>query len=118
MRIELNKCEHMGDWYTIVRSEHDGREWFKPFGHNGLSFQSSERLTPDACIEGDASEMLALARAIKDRSSASFKRCAVWFEADGVHFCSPKNSTEDAIIPEADANDFADRVIAELEAKQ
>lgn len=114
MKIKLKMCEHMGDWYTIVRAEHDGREWWVETGPNSSSWHMSERLTPNACIEGNAAEMLAIARAIKVRGSEAFKRCAVAFNDDGAHFWSPKNSTEDAIIPVADADAFADEVLRDL----
>ena len=49
MRIKLNKCS--GDWYTIIRAEHDGKSWFEKTGPGSTRFMSSERLTPEACIE-------------------------------------------------------------------
>jgi hypothetical protein len=62
MKIKLNKSEHMDDWYTIVRAEHDGREWPEQVGPNCFSWMMSERLVPNACIEGDSYEMLAIAK--------------------------------------------------------
>lgn len=114
MKIKLNHVEALGDWYTIVRAEHDGREWMEHTGPNSSRFMCSERLSPEACIEGDAYEMLAVAEAIKKRSSVSFKRVAVSFEADGAHFSSPKNSRRDAVVTVEEADDLAAQIRTEL----
>ena len=114
MKIVLKQCEGMGDWYTIVRAEHDGREWFQDTGPNSSSFMMSERLVPNACIEGNTEEMLAIAHAVKNKTSESFKRVAVHFEEDGVHLYSPKNSSEDGVVTVQEASEFADEVIKQL----
>lgn len=114
MKIVLSKSEHMDDWYAIVRAEHDGREWMEETKPNCSRFMMSERLSPEACIEGPAEHMIALARAIQKRGSVSFKRCEVHFEADGAHFSSPKNSERDAVVPVEHADEFAAQVLAEL----
>jgi hypothetical protein len=106
----------MDDWYTIVRAEHDGREWWKETGPNSSSFMSSERLSPEACIEGDREQMIAIAGAIQQRESATFKRVAVHFAEDGVHFCSPKNSEVDAVVTIEEAEELAAQIVAELTA--
>lgn len=115
MKIKLNHCEDLGDWYTIVRAEHDGREWMERTGPNSQRFMMSERLSPEACIEGNGAEMLELARAIKRRGTARFKRCAVHFESDGAHFSSPKNSEKDAVVSVEEADAFAEQVLSQLE---
>jgi len=117
MKIVLKQCEGMDDWYTIVRAEHDGREWFEDTGPNSSSFMMSERLVQDACIEGDGEQMLAIAHAIKNKTSESFKRIAVHFEKDGVHLYSPKNSSEDGVVSVQEAEEFADEFINMLEVK-
>lgn len=117
MEIVLKKSENLDDWYLIVRAHHDGRAWFEQIGPNSMALRLSERLSPEACIEGDACEMLVLARAIKIRHAAEFERCAVRFEADGAHFWSPKNSEHDAVIPLEFADKFADHVLETLDAK-
>lgn len=114
MKIVLSKSEHMDDWYTIVRAEHDGREWMEETGPNSYRFMMSERLSPESCIEGSGDEMLELAHAIKRRGTARFKRCAVHFDADGAHFSSPKNSERDAVVPVENAEEFAAQVLSEL----
>lgn len=114
MKILLKKSNALRDWFTIVRAEHDGRKWEEQIGPNSFQHMTSERLTPNACIEGSSIEMISLAIAIKARGSASFKRCAVHCEADGVHFYSPKNSTEDAVVSVDDAEDFAEQVLDKL----
>lgn len=95
MKIELRKSDGLDDWYTIERAVLFGR-------------------ISNADIEGSAEEMLALARAIKARGSASFKRCAVLCGLRFAYFCSPRNSTRDASVSLEDADEFADRVIAAL----
>ena len=112
MKIKLNQC--YDDWFTIIRAEHDGKEWLEQVGPNSHQFMRSERLSPEACIEGSADEMLDIARAIKARRGASFGRCAVHFEDDGVHFWSPRNSQHDGVVTIEEADEFADQVIVKL----
>lgn len=112
MRIKLNQC--YDDWFTIIRAEHDGKDWLEQVGPNSQRFMRSERLSPEACIEGPADEMIAIASAIKARRSASFGRCAVRFEDDGVHFWSPRNSQHDGVVTIEEADEFADQVLVEL----
>lgn len=114
MKIVLNKCDSLDDWYTIIRAEHDGRSWNEKVGKNTYSHRSSERLSPEACIEGDSYQMIALAKAIKHRETISFKRCAVSFEDDGVHFWSPKNSKHDGVVTIEEADALAAQILAEV----
>ena len=114
MKIALSKSEYMDDWYAIVKAQPIVREWMERTTPNCYRFMASERLSPEACIEGTAEQMLALARAIQLREAVSFKRCAVHFEADGVHFSSPKNSERDAVVSVEDADEFAAHVLAKL----
>lgn len=67
----------------------------------------SERLSPEACIEGTKAEMLEIARAIKWRDKAIFKRCSVNFEDDKFHFWSPKNSFCSVAVSKHEADMFA-----------
>jgi hypothetical protein len=113
MKIKLNDC---GDnWYTIVRAEHDCREWWQecesPYGGKYTQWMKSERLVPDACIEGDGDEMVEIALAIQDKRDISFKRVAVRFDVDGVHLYSPKNSNIDGIVSSEDAHEFAEKTL-------
>lgn len=114
MKILLKKSEDLDDWYTIVRAEHDGKYWMDKTEPNIMRFMCSERLSPEACIEGPGKHMIALATAIRNRGIASFKRCAVHFESDGVHFHSPRNSVRDAIVTVEDADGLAEHIFAEL----
>ena len=114
MKLALSKSEYMDDWYAIVKAQPIVREWMERTTPNCYRFMASERLSPEACIEGTAEQMLALARAIQLREAVSFKRCAVHFEADGVHFSSPKNSERDAVVSAEDADEFAAHVLAKL----
>lgn len=114
MKIKLHHCENLGDWYTIIRTEHDGRKWMERTSPNSQRLMMSERLSPEASIEGNGAEMLELAHAIKRRGMARFKRCSVHFESDGAHFSSPRNSERDVVVPVECADEFAAQVLAEL----
>ncbi len=113
MKIVLQKSDWLEDWYTIERAQHEGRQWLQPTGPDGFQFMDSGRIS-DACVEGTAEEMTELAKAIKARGSASFKRCAVRVEGGTAYFCSPRNSTRAAAVPLADADEFADQALAAL----
>lgn len=110
MRIKLNKFQYLEDWYTIIRQEHEGLEWTEEVAPNCFQYMTSERIS-DACVEGTGTEMLAIAHAIKDRKSASFHRCEVFFSGGVVHFSSPRNSQVDGITSVEEADEFADAVI-------
>ncbi len=113
MKIKLQHCEDLGDWYSIVRADHDGRQWMQRTRY-GSRFMMSERLSPEACIEGTKAEMLEIARAIRCRDKAEFKRCAVKFEDDGFHFWSPKNSIRSTVVSKHEADLFVCSVLEML----
>lgn len=113
MKIVLVKDDHEFDWYTIEKSEHENKQWLEQVGLNSFSFMDTARIS-DACVEGTAEEMIEIARAIENRTSASFKRCAVHFGDDGVHFCSPRNSTVDGVVSIEEADELARQIIEEL----
>lgn len=117
MKLALCQSELLDDWYTIEQAEHDNRSWFEPTGPNSSKFMYSGRIS-DACVEGPASEMLEIAQAIKARGSVSFRRCAVRVAGDTAYFCSPRNSSTDAVVPLADAAEFAEYVVAALGNKE
>ena len=81
MKIVLKKSGALDDWYTIERAHHENRQWLEPTGPNSMRLMYSGRIS-DACVEGTAAEMLEIAKAIKARGSASFKRCAVPSRSD------------------------------------
>ena len=114
MKIKLNDCFGDGYWYTIIRAEHDGREWIENIDTNTSRFMCSERLSPEACIEGTKEEMLDVAKAIKNNGLAKYKRVAVSFAFGGFVFWSPKNSEHEAFISVEDADEFAEQVFKEL----
>ena len=114
MKIKLNHCADMGDWYTIVRAEHDGLNWFERTGSNSQRLMTSERLCPEYCIEGSAEEMIAVATAIHRRGKAHFTRVSVRFAEDGAHLCSPRNSERDAVVTLEEADELAVQILAEL----
>lgn len=113
MKIVLNKSDVLDDWYTIIRAEHDGHTWLQPVRGGGFQYMCSERIS-DACVEGTAEEMIAIANAIKSRENVEFRRCEVRFEDDGVHFSSPRNSMEDGVTTIEEADEFAEQVLREL----
>jgi len=115
MKIKIRKSEHLPDWFLIVRAEHENTEWFEVVGDVNC-FMKSERLSPEACIEGDSSEMLDIANAIKARTNESHKRVAVSFENDGVHIYSPKNSLHHGIVTIEEADDLADQIFQEVQS--
>jgi hypothetical protein len=97
-QLTVVKSEHMGDWFCIewAAGDHDGREWLEPteYGHK---FMRSARPS-DACIEGPADEMLALANAIEAREAVEFRRCAVEVRGETVDLWSPRNSQTPAQV--------------------
>lgn len=120
MKIVLNKCDGMDDWYTIIKAEHDGRVWVEDISESSgiprhQKLMLSERIS-DACVEGTAYEMLEIAKAIKEKADISFRRCAVSFEYDGVHFYSPRNSSIDGIVSIDEADELADQILEKLGA--
>jgi hypothetical protein len=114
MKIKLKHHEDLGDWYSIVRAEHDGREWWHQVSKNSHQYMMSERLSPEACIEGSACEMLVVADAIRRRSSVSFKRVEVRYEEGAFIFCSPKNSKHEVLIPVKNAEELALEIYEKL----
>lgn len=116
MKIKLNRCDVLSDWFTIVRVEHNGKEWSEASENDPDTFywMSSERLSPEACIEGDSYEMMTIAKAIVCRTNISFKRIAISFEDDGVHLWSPKNSSHHGVVTLEEAEELAKQIFDEL----
>lgn len=113
MKLTIQKCEAMQDWYTIERAEHDGRQWLENIGPNAMALRDSSRFS-DADVEGYASEMLAIADAIERKSDVEFRRCAVDATKDPVKFWSPRNSQTDGACSYAEAADLAAQIRALL----
>ena len=113
MKIVLVKDDPESDWYTIEKAVHEHRQWFEQTGKNSFSFMDTARIS-NACVEGTAEEMIAIAVAIKERTDESFKRCAVLFASDGVHFWSPRNSTVDGLVSLEEADELANQILTEL----
>jgi|GEM_PF-7039520 len=111
-KLTLVKCDGFEDWYTIERAEHEGRQWMKPIGPHSMALMCSSRIS-DADVEGTRAEMLEIAKAIRERKSAWFKRCAVSFNDGSAWFESPRNST----LAGSCALGEADELAAEIEAK-
>jgi hypothetical protein len=116
-RLQLVKCEHLDDWYTIELAEHDGRTWLERTGSNVMSARYSGRIS-DADVEGTAAEMLAIAAAIESRKLVSFRRCAVAWEDMNVALWSPRNSQEIGFVSHAEAIELAADIRAKLGGSQ
>lgn len=115
MRMLLQKSEGIDNWYLIVRREHDGREWIDQKHENAFYYMRSDRLSPEADIEGSGGEMVAIAHAIKKRSYQSFRRVGVKFNQHGkATFWSPKNSRKEVPVTLAEADELADQILLEL----
>ena len=102
------------NWYTIERAEHDNLQEIRQDGPNSYHFYYSGRIG-NADVEGDASEMFAIADAILNGRDTAFKRCAVCHVAGGVEFSSPRNTIDAGpVIPVEDAKDLARQIVATL----
>jgi hypothetical protein len=110
--LTLSKSEWRDDWYVIERRDHDGRMWIQPTEY-GSSLMCSASIS-DADVEGTADQMALIAMAIERRCSFSAKRCEVRVDGDKVYFCSPRNSTRDAVVPLAVADALAREIMAVL----
>ena len=105
------------DWWVIERAEHDNTRWIERINHDtyGCDYHMySGRFSDYADVEGPTSEMLEIARAIKDRGSESFKRCAVQVLGDKVFFESPRNSERPGECTLAEADDLANEILWKL----
>lgn len=49
--------------------------------------------------------------ATKATAGRNFKRCAVAFLSDGVHFWSPRNSSEDGVVSVEEADELAAQIL-------
>ena len=113
MHCVLVKCDHMEDWWTVDRAEHDGREWMEETGPNSAGWMCSSRPS-DADIEGPSAQMLALAKAIEAGESESFKRCAAVRDGETYKLYSPRNSREPAILTMEEAKALARDMLSKL----
>lgn len=111
-KLKLVKCESIEDWYVIERAEHDGREWLEPTEY-GSKFMCSSRIG-DADIEGPPEHIIGIARAIRERGRASFKRCAVRIEGERAYFFSPRNSSVEGETSLAEADALAEQIEKEF----
>lgn len=106
------------DWFVIEKGsdEHDHSEWLEDLIVDGVkigaSYQHSGRFS-DACVEGDAAEMLEIAEAIERRESFYAKRCAVRCDEEGVSFWSPRNSQVTGVV----SFEAADALATEIKEK-
>lgn len=110
MKIIMKHSDWLDDWYTIEKIEHENIQEFRAIDEDSLFFYDSARIS-DACVEGFQEEMIQIAKAIKNKENISFRRCAVKFMKDGVHFWSPRNSMKDGIVTINEANELADQIL-------
>lgn len=110
--LTIRKSDDIDDWYVIERAEHDGRQWLEKTEY-GYSFMTSARIG-NADVEGTRDEMLAIAKAVEDRTDFHAGRCAVEFDsgAGQFQFSSPRNS----IHADAHTTAVADALAAEIRA--
>lgn len=104
----LVKSDSLDDWYLIERAQHDGRLWMERTEH-GHRLMSSARIC-DADVEGTSDEMIAIALAIRERRSVSFRRCAARLVDDSYELCSPRNSQESARLTLGEADMLAESI--------
>ncbi len=117
--ITLCKLEGLPDWYSIEWAEHENRVWTKPIP-GGLALMYSGRIC-DADVEGTSHEMLAIADAIDNRLSVSFRRCEARNIQVGYALSSPRNSRVAAAISYEQAAHLATeirRVLAVVNAEK
>lgn len=114
MKIILVQSDYGNDWYTIQRADHEGRAWLEEVHKGCLALMCSERLSPESCIEGDAFDMIELARCILKKEDCESTRCAVMFEGEFVYFWSPRNSLHKTPVGIDDATEFAHSVLTQL----
>jgi hypothetical protein len=91
MKLTIRKSAVMAHWYVLESTDEN----------DPLS---------DASVEGNDSEMLAIAHAIESRGSVSFKRCEVNAAGDPVYFSSPRNSRKDGVATRAEADDLVQQI--------
>jgi len=111
--LALVVSDFLANWYTIERRHHDGRHWDEQVAPHALALRYSGRIS-DADVEGSALEMRRIASAIRERSTACFRRCAVDATGDPVEFWSPRNSSERGRVPLADAMALAQEIEEKL----
>ena len=104
-KLACVKSDSMDDWFTIEHAEHDGRQWMEPTTY-GARLCYSGRIS-DACVEGTAAEMLAIALAIESRTDVHFRRCAVRFESESGALWSPRNSETEGVASLAVLDELA-----------
>lgn len=110
-KLVLKKAGGFEDWYLIERYEEPGtqRIWTEQTGHSSFALRVSSRIT-NADIEGPLEEMKEIAKAIRSRGVARFKRCAVAIERGEAHFWSPRNSLNEATVSLSVAEDLAEQI--------
>jgi hypothetical protein len=109
MKLKLVKCKSINNWFTIERAEHDNRTWVEQLSPNSSAFRYSGRIS-DADVEGTLEEMKEIAKAIRARGFAHFKRCMVVVNGNDVLFESPRNSSAPGITTLEEADDLATQI--------
>jgi hypothetical protein len=90
--ITLVRSGGLPDWFTVEWAEHENQHWVEPLGPGSAALRYSGRVA-DADVEGTSSEMAAIADAIENGGSVTFRRCAAVALGDGRYsLFSPRNS--------------------------
>jgi hypothetical protein len=113
MKLTIRKSDP-ADWYVIERAEHDGLVWLEQLDEHAIAVRCSSRFS-DADVEGTGEEMLAIAKAIENRSDTRFRRCAVSIRGDSVAFWSPRNSQDKGSVSYTEAVELAALIRKELQ---
>jgi hypothetical protein len=103
-------------WYVIECEEREPRSSFQDGAMGDLLWETSARFS-DADVEGPEEEMLAIAKAIRERGLATFRRCEVEIVGDMAYFRSPRNSETSGEATLAEADDLAAKIEALLGKK-
>lgn len=113
--LELEDSFGDGTWFSIQRVGYLKQGYLQRDPRIGgrLSFSVPARIS-DASVEGPPDQMVALARAIQERRSESFRRCAVQVDGDKVLLWSPRNSMRPGRVPLAIADALAELIIGRL----
>lgn len=105
MKIGFVRSNAISNWFTVERTDVKPRFWIERVENElgGYSQLCSSLRISDADVEGTEAEMIAIARAVIDGQSISFRRCATSTNGDKVMFWSPRNSQHPGEVPREEA---------------
>jgi hypothetical protein len=118
--ITIRTIDDNLDWFVIVRREHENKRWYKkyksPYGISCDQAMTSERLSPEADVEGQAWEMKNIAHAIRKKRTFESKRCAVCYHKITGTFLlwSPKNSATPTALTKEEAEHLVNEILEKV----